>query len=106
MYHDAYCLIYPSLNEGFGYPPLEAMHWGTPVIASSFTSIPEICQNAAIYFNPYSIKEIMNRILLLTDEMNYDLYKERSLKQYKFITDKQDKDLDGLIDYIYNYSNI
>lgn len=37
----AYALIYPTLNEGFGYPPLEAMKYGTPVVASSFL----LCQN-------------------------------------------------------------
>ena len=43
LYKNAYLLIYGSLNEGFGYPPLEAMYNGCPVIASAIASIPEIC---------------------------------------------------------------
>lgn len=102
LYHDAYCLIYPSLNEGFGYPPLEAMHYGVPVLASPFTSISEICQDAALYFNPYSIKEIMNRILQIVDKQKHQEYIIRSKKQYEIISAKQDRDLNQLINYIYN----
>jgi glycosyltransferase involved in cell wall biosynthesis len=104
LYHDAYCFIYPSLNEGFGYPPLEAMHYGIPVIASSFTSISEVCGDAVLYTNPFSIEEIMNRILMVTDENVHNKLKNKSLNRYKFITQKQNEDLDKLIDYIYeNY---
>lgn len=101
LYHDAYCFIYPSLNEGFGYPPLEAMHYGIPVIASSFTSIFEVCGDAVLYTNPFSIEEIMNRILMVTDENIHNQLKTKSLNRYIFITQKQNEDLDKLIDYIY-----
>ncbi len=59
----ACAFVYPSLNEGFGYPPVNAMIYGTPVIASAAASIPEVCQNAALYFTPFSIEEMKNRIL-------------------------------------------
>ena len=101
LYHDAYCFVYPSLNEGFGYPPLEAMRYGVPVIASPFSSIPEVCQNAAIYANPFSVEELMNRILQMTNEQVHDQYSKRSLLQFKYITDIQMRDLDRLIDYLY-----
>lgn len=101
LYHDAYCLIYPSLNEGFGYPPLEAMHYGTPVLASPLSSIPEVCQGAAIYFNPFSIDEIMNRIILITDEARHKKYSDLAYKQFDIIKKRQDEDLDKLIDYLY-----
>jgi glycosyltransferase involved in cell wall biosynthesis len=58
LYSTATALIYPSLYEGFGLPPLEAMKFGCPVLASNQGSIPEICQNGAIYFNPYDIESI------------------------------------------------
>ncbi|MBU2877829.1 glycosyltransferase [Aliiglaciecola lipolytica] len=58
----AYAFIYPSLNEGFGYPPLEAMKHGTPVLASAVSAIPEVCGDAVLYFNPYNESEIANRI--------------------------------------------
>lgn len=101
LYHDAYALIYPSLNEGFGYPPLEAMHYGVPVLASPFTSIPEVCGDAAIYFNPYSIEEIGARVLLILDPATRAEYSERALKRFKYITDRQNADKDGLIDFLY-----
>ena len=52
LYKGAYALVYPSLNEGFGYPPLEAMKYGTPVIASPFASITEVCGDSVLYANP------------------------------------------------------
>ena len=55
-FNDAFCFVYPSLNEGFGYPPIQAMKYGTPVIASAISSIPEVCQNAVCYFNPFSME--------------------------------------------------
>jgi glycosyltransferase involved in cell wall biosynthesis len=51
-YNAASLLVYPSLYEGYGYPPLEAMACGCPVAASNVTSIPEICGDAALYFDP------------------------------------------------------
>lgn len=102
LYHDAYCLVYPSLNEGFGYPPLEAMHYGTPVITSSFSSIPEVCGDAVLYFNPLSVEEIMSRILLVCREEIHQLLSERAKMRYKYITEKQFEDLDRLIDYTYD----
>lgn len=102
LYHDAYSLIYPSLNEGFGYPPLEAMHYGVPVLASPFTSIPEVCEGAALYFNPFSVEEISARILAISNETVHEELSKRASLQYSKITAKQQNDLDALIDYIYN----
>jgi glycosyltransferase involved in cell wall biosynthesis len=57
-YRSAACLVYPSLYEGFGLPPVEAMSLNCVVIGSSGGSIPEICKNAAQYFEPMSIDSI------------------------------------------------
>jgi glycosyltransferase involved in cell wall biosynthesis len=51
-------LLYPSFNEGFGYPPLEAMSLGVPVVASNRTSIPEVCEDAAVYCDPFDLDSI------------------------------------------------
>ncbi len=51
-YRGAAALVYPSLYEGFGLPPLEAMAAGTPVIAIRASSIPEVCGDAALYADP------------------------------------------------------
>ncbi|MGQ8337730.1 glycosyltransferase [Sunxiuqinia sp. A32] len=71
-FRNAYCFVYPSLNEGFGYPPLNAMYHNIPIIASAISSIPEICGDSALYFNPFSIDEIKNRILQIN--LNNQLY--------------------------------
>lgn len=102
LYNDAYCLVYPSLNEGFGYPPLEAMHYGVPVLASSYSSISEVCQGAAMYFNPFAIEEIANRVLQITDESVHRQYSALARSQYVKITDKQNSDLDKMVDYLYS----
>lgn len=101
LYHDAYCLIYPSLNEGFGYPPLEAMHYGVPVLASAFASITEICEGASIYFNPFSIEEIAARILYICNMDVHREYAKRGVNQFNKVATKQKVDLDALIDYLY-----
>ena len=61
----AEALVFPSLYEGFGLPPLEAMAAGCPVIASSAASIPEICGDAALYCDPHSSEDIAGKIRLL-----------------------------------------
>lgn len=101
LYHDAYSLVYPSLNEGFGYPPLEAMHYGVPVLASSYSSISEVCQGAVMYFNPFAIEEIANRILQISIQEVHEKYSILAKRQYQVITEKQAHDLDALIDFIY-----
>lgn len=105
LYHDAYCFIYPTLNEGFGYPPLEAMHYGVPVLSSANTAVPEICGGNVIYFNPFSVDEIMNRIIQILDRDTYYKYSKLASERYNFITKKQNEDLDKLIDYIYNFKS-
>jgi glycosyltransferase involved in cell wall biosynthesis len=72
LYKKAFALVFPSLNEGFGIPPLYAMKYGIPVIASSATSIPEVCGSGAVYFDPHSIDDLANRILQVT--YNHGLY--------------------------------
>lgn len=96
LYKGAYALVYPSLNEGFGYPPLEAMKYGTPVIASPFASVTEICGNAVLYANPYSIEEIANRILQMENQSIRSSFCHKGLERYTFIANKQAADLDKL----------
>lgn len=52
LYETASCLAFPSLYEGFGLPPLEAMARGCPVAASRATAVPEVCGDAAVLFDP------------------------------------------------------
>jgi glycosyltransferase involved in cell wall biosynthesis len=63
LYRHAKVLAFPSLYEGFGFPPLEAMASGTPVAASMAASVPEICGDAAEYFDPSDPASIATGIL-------------------------------------------
>ena len=68
----AAALVFPSLSEGFGQPPLEAMACGCPVAVSGLASLREICGEAAAYFDPYSpeaIAESVIRVLEQPDEL-------------------------------------
>lgn len=58
LYSEAKVFLYPSLREGFGLPILEAMAYGTPVITSNISAMPEVAGDAAFYTNPYSVEEI------------------------------------------------
>ncbi len=61
--------VFPSFYEGFGLPPLEAMACGTPAVVSNTSCIPEICDKAAIYFDPYDSDDMAQKIhQILTDE--------------------------------------
>lgn len=93
----AYALVYPTLNEGFGYPPLEAMKYGTPVISSSFSAVQEICGDSVLYVNPYSSAEIAMRIIELENLASYTEYRKKALARYDYITIRQKEDLDKLI---------
>lgn len=70
LYRNADLFVYPSLYEGFGIPPLEAMSVGVPVVASNTSSIPEVCGDAAIYVDPYSVNSIANGIIRGLSDMS------------------------------------
>lgn len=62
LYRSADVFVYPSIFEGFGLPPLEAMACGTPVITSSTSSLPEVCGDAALFVDPMDEAAIANAI--------------------------------------------
>lgn len=63
LYRRASALVFPSLYEGFGQPPLEAMASGCPVASSTAGALPEVCGNAARYFDPTSVDELVEAVL-------------------------------------------
>jgi glycosyltransferase involved in cell wall biosynthesis len=63
LYQHAECFIFPSLYEGFGFPLLEAFACNCPVVSSNGGSLPEIAENAAVYFEPKDIGEMRKSIL-------------------------------------------
>jgi glycosyltransferase involved in cell wall biosynthesis len=84
FYDEARVFVFPSLYEGFGLPPLEAMAHGTPVITSNVSSLPEVVGNAAVLVNPENVFEIMRALhRVLTDRALRDRMKERGYQQAK-----------------------
>lgn len=84
LYSGASAVLYPSIYEGFGMPPLEAMACGTPVIMSNASSLPEVAGSAAILHDPHDVKsacEAMRR--LIEDDAERQLRAAASLAQAK-----------------------
>ncbi|EHP84940.1 glycosyltransferase family 4 protein [Methanotorris formicicus] len=78
LYNAADLFVYPSLYEGFGLPPLEAMACGTPVITSSTSSLPEVVGDAGIMVNPYDVDELAKAMyeVLTNDGLREELSKK------------------------------
>ena len=82
FYQHAALFVFPSLYEGFGLPPLEAMAHRTPVLASNASSLPEVLEDAALMVNPENVFEIARGIkwILGDAELRQDLI-TRGLRQ-------------------------
>lgn len=87
LYTGADALVYPSLYEGFGLPPLEAMACGTPVITSSVSSLPEVVGDAAVLIDPTNVEEIADAMVrVVTDgELAHNL-RARGLERAKMFS--------------------
>lgn len=70
LYQQASLFVFPSLYEGFGLPPLEAMSVGCPTVVSNCASIPEVCQDASFYIDPYNLQSIQQGILEVLKNVN------------------------------------
>lgn len=68
LYNAADVFVYPSFFEGFGFPPLEAMACGTPVITSNRSSLPEVAGDAALLVDPYRSDEMADAFLTLLQD--------------------------------------
>lgn len=90
MYSAAMIFIYPSLFEGFGFPLVEAMACGCPVLSSSTSCLPEIGADAALYFDPNNEDEF-RKLLIKTrkDKTQLDKMKAAGLKRAKFFNWKK-----------------
>ena len=94
-YKNCHVLLYPSLFEGFGYPPLEAMRYGKPVICSNVCSMPEVLENAPIYFSPIYETDMFSALNKFRN-VPYSELSDRSKAQYSKVTKMQSDDLQHL----------
>lgn len=86
-YQQSVALVYPSLYEGFGIPPLEAMSCGTAVIASNVSSIPEVVGDAGLLFDPTSENQLADRMLfLLENSIERDRLIQEGAKRVKLFS--------------------
>ena len=78
--------VYPSFYEGFGFPVLEAMSCGAPVITANASSLPEVCGDAVIYFDPYQIDSIQEKIkeIILNESLRQNLSSRGVLRAGQF----------------------
>jgi glycosyltransferase involved in cell wall biosynthesis len=84
FYDAAKVFVFPSLYEGFGLPPLEAMAHGTPVLTSNTSSIPEVVGNAAVLVNPENVFEMMRALQrVLLDQPLREKLRQRGYEQVK-----------------------
>jgi glycosyltransferase involved in cell wall biosynthesis len=84
IYSGASFFVYPSLYEGFGLPPLEAMQCGVPVITSNISSLPEVVGDAGILVNPINEDELCQAMLnLLSDSNLRDTLKHKGIERAK-----------------------
>jgi glycosyltransferase involved in cell wall biosynthesis len=82
FYDAAKVFVFPSLYEGFGLPPVEAMAHGTPVVTSNTSSLPEVVGSAAVLVNPENVFEIMRALhRVLVDQVLREKLKQRGYAQ-------------------------
>ena len=86
FYRHASLFVFPSLKEGFGIPPLEAMAHDLPVVASKASCIPEVCGDAALYFDPKDPQDMAQKIsyLLENEKLRNSLIKKGRNQVKKF----------------------
>lgn len=90
LYTHAAAFIYPSLYEGFGIPPLEAMSFSCPVVCSNVSSIPEVAGDAAYYFDPYDVSDISRAIeeVVFSPSLRQDMVAKGKLRIEMFSWEK------------------
>ncbi len=88
LYQNARLFVYPSLYEGFGFPPLEAMACGCPVVASNTSSLPEALGSAAVYSDTRNINDLADTISKALNEPRTVRARARAEQIKKFTWDK------------------
>lgn len=99
-FRHAQALVFPSLYEGFGMPPLEAMACGCPVAASNAASIPEVCGDAALYFDPLDPRDMSEKMLRLAQDpaLRKDLIQKGTERARVFSWDRCAEETGAVVD--------
>ena len=83
----AMAVTFPSLYEGYGLPLVEAMGFGAPVLTARASSLPEVCGDAALYVDPYDVRDIREKLeRLVTDKPLREYLSERGLQRSQEIS--------------------
>lgn len=95
LYKNAGCFVFPSVYEGFGLPPLEAMSVGCPVLVSEVGPMPEVGGDASLYFDPYNPEELANKIQMVmkNEDLRAELKRKGQKQSSKFSWDLAAKQL-------------
>jgi len=103
LYRSAVLMVYPSLYEGFGFPLLEAMIYGTPIISSNSSSLPEVVGDAAILVDTQDYNQLSNAIIetLGNETLKNELSKKGIVRAKKFSWNKSAKKFLSVLEEVY-----
>ncbi|WDF48322.1 glycosyltransferase family 1 protein [Chryseobacterium sp. KACC 21268] len=104
LYQNATAFIFPSIYEGFGLPPLEAMLYNVPVLCSNAASMPEICGDSVLYFNPIDPDDIARSIVQIStdDILSEELQKKGKERSSQFTWELSAKKHFSIIDELFS----
>jgi glycosyltransferase involved in cell wall biosynthesis len=90
MYKNAFMYVFPSINEGFGLPILEAFKFEIPLLIANNTCMPEVAGDAAIGFDPYDVEDLVRQLkrLIEDDTLRRDLIQKGNKRLQEFNWEK------------------
>ncbi|NCN03846.1 MAG: glycosyltransferase family 4 protein [Candidatus Pacebacteria bacterium] len=108
LYSETACFVYPSLYEGFGLPILEAFSFGTPVVTSNVSAMPEVAGNAAELINPHSIEDIrigIEKVLNESKKQQQERLQKMIIRLQLFSWEKVAQETKSVYERIYRENN-
>ena len=108
LYNASSLLVFPSLQEGFGLPAVEAMACGTPIVSSDRGSLPEIVGDAGLFFDPLNKEELVGVLkkVLSDDDLRENMRKKGLERAKQFSWEKAAKDLLSIFDNLVSGTHI